>query len=697
MNDGSLNYAEFWQVSAEMLAFANQNGYLTHVSPQWERVLGWSAEELTSEPYFSFVHPDDLDRTIAEAAALQNPGYETVSFSNRYRTKSGEYRWLAWQCRRSDRDDVLMAAARDVTAEVHERERRHLAERMFREATHQAPIGQALIGRDGQFLEVNPAYCTILGYSEDELLGQRLHDLTHPQDLPTNVALIEELVAGERQSFTMDKRYVSKSGAIVWVRKYASAVLDDLGEFRYMVAQIIDITEQVAAREAEQRALADLAYRSSHDLLTGLRNREEFLEVLEQALAHATGDASVALLYVDIDNFKEINDGISHSTGDAILAIFGDLLQSVVPERAVVGRLGGDEFAILLTSMQRGQEALDVAENVRVAVANETFVTTDLPVTISISIGVAVARAHMTPSQLLSDADAAMYQAKGRGKNRWAVAGQAMREEVSRRLRVATDIRQGLSHDEFRAWFQPVVDLANGTVVGHEALARWIRHGTVVPASEFIDVASVHGLLPRLGRVVMADAFAAIPRLPHPVDVNINCAPAELSRQDFVDRLMSTAAANGLSLSQINLEITEQELLSLAASTRRQLALLQEQGVDIYLDDFGTGYSSLATLREYPVTGVKLHQSFTADLVGPQSSEARKLARGIAMLAEGLGLVRIAEGVENREQQDALLDCGWPLAQGFLYSPAVPVEQLSQAESAIAGLWGESRSEAELV
>ncbi|GIH89935.1 putative bifunctional diguanylate cyclase/phosphodiesterase [Planobispora siamensis] len=435
--------------------------------------------------------------------------------------------------------------------------------------------------------------------------------------------------------------------------------------------QAVDLRESLRRQEILQRSLT---HRASHDPLTGLGNRALLIQAL-QATPTAPAASASALLLLDLDGFKDVNDTYGHPVGDELLTIVSRRLRALVHRGQTLARLGGDEFALLLPGTDR-QQALAVAERILAAVrepyridGRELYVTT--------SIGV-LAEAATTATDALRDADLALYAAKAAGKNQIAVFDYTLRAERLHHAELAAGLRKALAADEFTLAYQPVVNLTTGAVYAVEALLRWTPSGgRRVPPDVFVPVAEDTGLIVEIGRWALEQACAQAKQWHrrYGIAVTVNVSGRQLRERSFRDTVLEILTRHALPRNALTLEVTESMLLATSpAETQRIVAVLADlraHGVRIALDDFGTGYSSLAYLRTLPVDILKIDRSFTTPLTGADHRQARAFTKAIVELAAGLDLSTVVEGVESREQAEILQQMGCPLAQGYLFSPPI--------------------------
>ncbi|HET9771743.1 MAG TPA: EAL domain-containing protein [Acidimicrobiia bacterium] len=425
----------------------------------------------------------------------------------------------------------------------------------------------------------------------------------------------------------------------------------------------------------------DLAHLAVHDTLTGLPNRVLLSDRLEQALRRtARTNASVAVLFIDLDRFKFVNDSRGHAVGDELLVAVADRLRSVVRSHDTVARFGGDEFVVVCEDVDAAVQASVLAERIAETL-REPVLAAGQEVFLGASIGIAVADGDTdSPESLLRDADAAMYRAKDRGRDRCEFFDAVMRTEAVARLEMQSALHRAVERDELRLHYQPVVDLATGAVCGVEALVRWARphHGLVAPGA-FIPLAEETGLIVPIGAWVLEEAVRQVARWQesHPglaVTVNVNLSAAQLRQPDLAGTLADLIAAHGIAPGALCLELTESTFMEEADGHGAALAALKALGVHLAIDDFGTGYSSLTYLKRFPVNVLKIDQAFVGGLGRDASDTA--IVRSVVDLAHALGLTVVAEGVETADQAAHLGQLGCDLAQGYYFARPLPADQL---------------------
>jgi diguanylate cyclase (GGDEF)-like protein len=433
------------------------------------------------------------------------------------------------------------------------------------------------------------------------------------------------------------------------------------------------LQEEIAHRQKSDARSHYLAY---HDALTGLANRVLFREDLERALEEAqTSRSSLAVLFIDLDGFKSVNDTLGHSVGDGLLKMLGERLRSALTTSARIARLGGDEFGVLLTTGQQPQAGVALAQKI-VNLVSAPCRVDNQNITVGASIGIAVSeRGLENPEYLLKSADLAMYRAKADGRGTYRLFDPEMDATAQARRRLEIDLRNALGRGEFEVYYQPLVALETRRVSSFEALARW-RHperGPIEPA-EFIPVAEDTGLILQLGEWVLRQACMQAMTWPSHLTVAVNLSPVEFQRGNVVNAVIGALAASGLPAERLEIEITESVLLEKTTRSVTTLKRLRDIGVRISMDDFGTGFSSLSYLRSYPFDKIKVDRSFVRDL--SKDDRSRTIVSAIAGLGMRFGMRTTAEGVETEEQLEWLRSEGCDEVQGRLFSMPVPAQEV---------------------
>jgi diguanylate cyclase (GGDEF)-like protein/PAS domain S-box-containing protein len=555
------------------------------------------------------------------------------------------------------------------------------AEERFHSAFENAPIGMSLVDLDGRFIQVNRAFSDITGYDGAELLGKSSQSITHSEDLESDLQHLRRMVAGEIDHYQIETRFLHSAGHPVWTRVSRSLVHGHGGEPLHLVSQVEDIT---------QRKQSDLmlTHMALHDSLTGLPNRTLALDRLSLALARTERHPfSVAVLFLDLDRFKVINDSLGHNLGDQLLVAVAARLREAVRPSDTVARIGGDEFVVVCEDITGVEDAARIAERIADALARPFDLSAE-EVFLATSVGIALSSGPAdTPENLLRDADAAMYRAKEGGRNRYEVFDSSMRVRAVERLDMERALRRALERSEFRLFYQPVVEISTETVVGVEALLRWDHpeRGLLRPA-EFISLAEETGLILPIGKWALQEACRQeqIWREGNPdrapLTIAVNLSARQLAQPDVAEMVAGVLASTATDPAHVWLEITESILTGDTEATVAALRALKALGVRLSVDDFGTGYSSLLYLKNFPVDTLKVDQSFVSGL--GRDSEDSAIVAGVVGLAQTLGLTAIAEGVETEGQLSALRSLGCDLAQGYLFGRPEPPDGFGELRDA---------------
>jgi len=536
---------------------------------------------------------------------------------------------------------------------------------------------------DGVITGWNAGAERLYGYTEAEALGARVTMLRPPETVGVVRSTIAQL--GQGQAVRMERVDVRKDGSLVPTSVTVSNIYDDAGTITAGVAIARDMTERIRAEEqardaarlleAQAGQLSELAF---HDPLTGLGNRALFRQELDETIQEATGPrAPFALVVLDLDDFKVVNDSLGHATGDALLVAAADRLRGVVGDQGTVARLGGDEFAVVLPRTDEAA-AVRVAELI-LAQCYREFHVLGHSLRTTASIGVAVGTPGADAADLLRNADLAMYAAKAAGKGKLSVYQHEMLAEAQQRLDLENHLRNAVHREELHLEYQPIVDAATGELRSVEALLRW-QHptwGRVSPAT-FIPVAETSGTIVSLGTWVLRracrDARELASRAGRPVRVAVNVSVRQLHDPDFVSVVGSALDESGLDAALLTLEVTESLLMDEDGCSTGVLSRLHEMGVHLSIDDFGTGHSSLARLRTLPVRELKIDRAFVQEIAA--EGESGPIVTAIVAMARALGLSVVAEGVETSVQLQALRRLGCDAVQGFLLARPVPLDDL---------------------
>jgi diguanylate cyclase (GGDEF)-like protein/PAS domain S-box-containing protein len=646
-----------------------------HWSDRMVELMGRSPDDPAPrvEDFLACVHPDDRQRmrALGERTIATGRGEEATY---RVRHADGSVRHVrAWTDVRTAADGTVTAlwgTAMDITEQAGAAARLAASEEHFRVAFDNAPIGMSMISLEpatlGIYLRSNKAFLEMTGYDRDELVGRAIMEITHPCDRERDSALFRRLADGETTYIAFEKRYHRKDGSTLHAWLTSSVVRDREGEPLYLVTHAIDITDRL-------REQAELERLALTDTLTGLANRTLLTDRLDQALArlHRAGGAC-AMLLLDVDRFKLVNDSLGHQVGDALLVEVAARIEAVTRADSTVARLGGDEFVVLVEGLYDVDHVHAIAtrllETLRrpydLGPAAESLVAT---VSLGISVATSAERTHV---DLYREADLALYRAKDAGRDQYALFDDALRSRAVARLEAESLLRRALAEDTLVALFQPMVDLTDGRVQAAEGLVRIVdEEGGLHPPAEFIDVAEETGLIVEIDARVFELVVREYARLAAVPDVSLrrvstNVSARSLEDPSFVDRLQQALRWFDVAGSAIRIELTERSLLATSATVRESLERISALGIHIGIDDFGTGYSALAYLQRFPLQFLKIDRSFVSRLGA--SARDDSVVSAVIDLAHAHELVVVAEGVETREQLAALRRMGCDRVQGYL-------------------------------
>jgi diguanylate cyclase (GGDEF)-like protein/PAS domain S-box-containing protein len=673
-------YRGLFELSPDAIVAWDGNGVIQIANQAAATLFGYDkAEDMVGRRWLDFVAPEDRPTRVELIRTLEKSGgIDENEF--RMQRKDGR-RFFIHSRRRTALDSAgnpveTISIARDITEHKQAEAALYLSEARFRTAFEAAGHGMALVDLDGRFLKVNAAFCQITGYTEDEMLARTFADITFREDAAVSVDAAERMSNGEISNFEMEKRYVRKDGGIVWVQLNVSMVHDAAGAPVYQVAQAQDITDRKAME-------AGLLKRALRDSLTGLPNRAAFVERLQEAFASGKrGGRGFAVLYLDLDRFKEVNDTLGHAAGDRLLQEVAARLKGAVRDTDFIARFGGDEFAILQTDLNDPADTGVLAMKLTKLLAAAYRIDGN-DVLVSASTGISLYGTGVAdPEAMLTQADLALYRAKAAGRDQYCFHSTELDREVHERVELNGELRAALENHELELYYQPQVELVSGRIVGLEALVRWNhpRRGLVMPAV-FIPIAETTGSIPALGRWELDQVCRQIKAWRDqgitPPRLAINVSAAELrGHSEFEQFLADCLQRWSIPPGGIELEFTEAVLMETAQTHGDALARLKALGVNIAIDDFGTGWSSLAYLSAHPVDHLKIAQEFVLGI--PDNTDDMAITKLTLSLARSLGCSVIAEGVQTKAQLEFLVSAGCTVGQGFYFSRAVQAELASK-------------------
>jgi diguanylate cyclase (GGDEF)-like protein/PAS domain S-box-containing protein len=665
------------------MALVAPNGRFLRANRSLSEILGYREGELLGKTFQDITHPDDLDADLDQVRRTLLGEVRTYQMEKRYFHKEGHVVWvlLSVSLVHDEEGDPLyfVSQIQDISERKRAEQKIKGAEEHYRTLVEQIPAVTYIDPVDDPetSLYTSPQIEQMLGYTPQEWQNEKLWPKRlHPDDRERVLAADKRFEEGGGEPFREEYRLMAKDDSVVWVREEAVLVRDEAGEPLYWQGVFYDLTERKALEER-------LQYQAFHDYLTDLPNRRLFMDRLGQALRRTMrGHHQVAVLFMDLDGFKVVNDSLGHDMGDLLLTVVSQHLRRCLRPDDTLARFGGDEFVVLIEAVDDSEQAVQVAERITEELRGPFIMEgRDLYVSASIGISLGDARTH-DPDDLLREADTAMYRVKDAG-GVFRVFNPAMYERAFTRLEVENDLRRAIEQEEFVVHYQPMVDLQTGELWGMEALVRWEHpeRGLLEP-SEFVPIAEESGLVIPMGEQILREAcFRAkewqeeSSRIP-PLMMSVNLSASQLSRMDLAETVERVLGETGLEGSRLTLDVTETVYVKVLAANTAILDRLRDLGVRFSIDDFGTGYSSLSYLKRLPADAIKIDKAFVDGL--GKDVEDTAVIRMIIELAHTLGLEVIAEGVETEEQVALLKEMGCDFAQGYHFSRPLPPEAASR-------------------
>lgn len=678
--EARLRLAAIVESSDDAMITITREGVISTWNSGAVQLYGYTAAEAVGKPLSILIPPERAHELAEFIACIERR--ETVTHLETVRV-----------CKGGRRVDVSLTVspipgaaesgigasiiARDITEHRRAEAQLRLTAKVFESSTQGIFITDARMN----IISVNRAFEEITGYSPEEVIGKTprilssgRYDKGFCSDMWRSIT-----EHGHWQGEVWNRR---KNGEIYPEWLTASAVKDEHGNVTHYISAFSDISQHKAAHER-------IEYLAHYDALTGFHNRTCLQELLAATIPHARGtQTKVAVLFLDLDRFKDINDSLGHAAGDALLVAFAERLRGCIRGEDAVIRLGGDEFVAILAEVKRNEHAALVAEKI-IEAAAKPYLVAGQEIVETLSIGISLYPDDGGDAgTLVRNADVAMHAAKEAGRNTYQFFSPEMNQKTSMALSLESGLRKALEHGEFVLHYQPQVDILSGGIVGVEALIRWQHpeQGPISPA-QFIPFAEERGLIIPIGEWVMREALrqnrewqcAGLPAIP----VAVNVSPLQFHQKAFVEKTVRLVEEAGLASRYLELEITEGVIMHSVQTTRAVLGELKAAGFQLAIDDFGTGYSSLNYLKRFPIDKLKIDQSFVQGL--PADSDDAAIVSAILAMAQALRLKTIAEGVETAEQVEFLCSKGCTQAQGYYYNKPLPAEK-------IAGLLGEEKS-----
>jgi diguanylate cyclase (GGDEF)-like protein/PAS domain S-box-containing protein len=674
--EGSLRQSErrfraLVQHASDIILVVAPDGTIAYASPAFEQVLGYRPHESVGMLMNGIMDLEDVAR-FAQLDDVTPLASASARVETRLRHHDGSWRWFEVTFTNVLNDPSVegwVANLRDISERKQSEAALRQAQEVFRHAFDDAGIGMTLIDPAGTIIRSNEAMHQMLRYEVgDALTGLNLVDITHPDDRRVTLDNLRELETRSSDGFRLEERLLRSDGETVWVALTVSTVEDDDGSTMFSIGQLEDISER--------RAFSDrLKYEAAHDAMTGLLNRSSFTDRVTQTLAaDDESGRKAAVLFIDLDHFKIINDSLGHAAGDDLLMTVAQRLRNTLRPGDLLARFGGDEFVLLCTNISGSRAVSTIAQRMIAAVADPITIGTD-EVFVTASIGIAIANDDDTAETLLRHADTAMYRAKNDGRARSVVFRPDHHGRAVTALKTGNDLHRALDRDELVMHYQPIVDLRTGRVLGFEALIRWNHpeRGLLAPAA-FIPFAEESGLIVPMGAWALETACrqtahwqsvrdGIAPGGP-PLTISVNLAARQVADRTLAKTVANIIGHTGIAANAVCLELTENTLMQDTASTVEALHALRSQGVHLSIDDFGTGYSSLSYLKRFPVESLKIDRSFIDGL--GREREDTSIVEAIIRLAHALELSAVAEGLETPTQLETLRTLGCDFAQGYL-------------------------------
>ena len=653
---------------------------MEYVSDGCHKLTGYRPDELvfnTRVSYDQMTLPEDRERVSRTIhRALEN----NESFDVEYRIERADGR-VCWVLERgvgirdaNGRLAWIEGFIQDISERMVINEMLREAVRRYSSIFEHATEGIFQTTPEGRYLNTNPALASIYGHASPDDLIAHLHDIPRQlYVLPERRAEFVRLMQEQGVVRNFESQVYRNDGSIIWISENARAVKNTDGSVQFFEGTVVDITER---RQHE----AELEYQASHDSLTGLPNRSLLHDRIEQAIVRARRDSKrVAVVFVDLDHFKLINDSLGHHIGDRLLLEVADRLMTCIRSHDTVARQGGDEFVLVLTEQHDADETLTIVNRL-LEVISLPWVNDGQEYGLSCSIGISCyPQDGDDPDALLRCADTAMYKAKASGRSTFHVYTPELNQAISERLELENSLRHALERDEFRVYYQPRIEVASSRIIGAEALIRWDCPGKgLIPPDSFISIAEETGLIIPIGQWILQEACrqnsawqqAGLP----PISVSVNLSPIQFRHAGLVQSVAAALQQANLDPACLELELTESFVMHDAERINIAMQSLKALGVDIAVDDFGTGYSSLSYLKRFPVDRLKVDKSFVRDIDSDPDDAA--IVRAIITLGHALGLKVVAEGVETRAHLEFLQQHGCDELQGYYFSRPVPAHDM---------------------
>ncbi len=647
-------------------SFSSKKGGI-YYSKYVETILGYSLKDFKSNPWLwhERIHPEDRQKVHE---MIQNPK-KKKNFEMEYRIKdsSGNWHWffdrsIRYRVKKLENEIMIEGLAIDITERKKAQEALEEAKEQYQNILNNTLECFWIIdGNDGRILEVNDAYCQTIGYTREELLQMSFEDVKVVENYNEMEQYIHNINTANLDRF--ETKHRCKNGDLIHLEVSINYIASNNVFFSFMR----DITFR---KEMEEK----LVHNALHDDLTGLPNRILFVEYVDRALFNIqrNPDHLFAVMFIDLDRFKIINDSLGHLFGDLLLIEVGKRLEKCIKNTDIVARLGGDEFTILIDNFHNIKEVTIIAEKIREELSLP-FNLKNKQVFTSASVGIALSSTgYKNSTEILRDADLSMYHAKKRGKSRYEIFDPAMHAQISSFLELENALRKALENKEFSIDYQPIICLKTDQLAGFEALIRW-QHpskGLISPI-QFIPIAEETGIIIAIGDWILSESCRQMRRwqeqfdLTESLTISVNLSGKQLQQSNFIDKLDQILRETGLNPHNLKLELTETMLLDRNQTISKLLKQFKERNIQIGLDDFGTGYSALSYLQHFPIDTLKIDKSFVSNM--RETGENLEIVKTIINLAHNLGMDVIAEGIETQYQLNYLKQLNCEFGQGYWF------------------------------
>ncbi|MDQ9171896.1 EAL domain-containing protein [Oxalobacteraceae bacterium R-40] len=648
------------------------------INQEFCSLLGYAHDELWTLDYLEVVHPEEREKLKVFRGRMIEGEMHTAKTETRYLHKNGnvidvEIR-AALVLNESGMPNYFIDIVEDITELKKSRMKAHETAENYRLLIENA-VDHAImrIDKDGKINSWNTGAQTLFGYTESEILGKPSSILFIPEDVLKHEDKREMQTALKEGHCDADRWHARKDGSQFWTSGIITPVKDENGDDNGFVKILRDLTDRKLAQEHS-------VYLAQHDSLTGLPNRGKFNEELALAIQEASArKSSVAVLFIDLDRYKHINDMLGHHIGDGLLICVAHRLTGILGKSTLIARLGGDEFGVILKGVTSQSELARDANRV-IKELSKPFMYQAHEITIGASIGISLyPKDSSDPNELLSYADMAMYHAKSNGRSNFQFYTQNLDVEAKRRTTIEEELRHAIERDELYLYYQPQISLVDNQMSSIEALLRWKNPRLAMLApDEFIALADETGLIVPIGSWVLEQACRQLrywQQANHPeLRIAVNVSSRQLEEPDFVNTVDRILRQCGVGPRYVEFEITERLLMKDNLKNNAVLRALKERGIQVSVDDFGTGFSSLSYLKHFPVDALKIDKLFIKCL--PNDEHDAAIASAIIGMAHSLNLKVVAEGVETVEQRDFLRDLGCNYGQGYFFSEPVPPEKI---------------------